>query len=76
MCICLFLISVFDSKWFIEYRMNEHTVDRGMVSESATMDLLLLSSCDYLIGTFTSHFSKAALEMMVARMVRDARKHI
>jgi hypothetical protein len=74
---------VFDNNWFIEYRMAEGAVDTKMVSESAVLDAMLLADCDYLVGrcrsthlpvlcvtlhSFTSHFSRLALELMTARM--------
>ncbi len=37
------------------------------VSEATFIDLFLLSDCDALVGTFGSHFSKLAYELMVAK---------
>ena len=55
--------SVYDSVWWIDHRAAYGTIDRRSVSESALMDMLLLAECDMLIGTFSSHFSSAALEL-------------
>ncbi|EKX54315.1 hypothetical protein GUITHDRAFT_99792 [Guillardia theta CCMP2712] len=55
--------SLFDSRWWIDHRAAFGVVDPMQVGESALMDLLLLSECDYFIGTFSSHFSLAAFEL-------------
>jgi hypothetical protein len=57
--------SMFDSKWWIDHRAAYGLVDRKQVAESAMLDMLMLAECDYLIGTFSSHFSMAALELSV-----------
>lgn len=34
--------------------------------ESAVLDLFMLASCDYFVGTFSSHFGALAMELMAA----------
>ena len=55
--------SMFDSQWWIDHRAAYGLVDRKQVAESAVLDMLMLAECDYLIGTFSSHFSMSALEI-------------
>eukprot|EP00960_Hanusia_phi_P001469 42030-Hanusia_phi.AAC.3 len=59
--------SIFDSRWWIDHRAAFGVVDQAQVGESALVDLLLLSECDYFIGTFSSHFSMAAFELSTFR---------
>mmetsp|Transcript_2853 Transcript_2853/g.7419 ORF Transcript_2853/g.7419 Transcript_2853/m.7419 type:complete len:84 (+) Transcript_2853:26-277(+) len=46
--------------------MAQGAVDARLVAETSLIDILLLRECDYLIGTFISHFSRLALELMTA----------
>jgi hypothetical protein len=39
------------------------------VADSTVLDLMLLSTCDYFIGGFSSHFSRLVLELSVAHKV-------
>ena len=59
---------VFDADWFLEFRSQLGLVDPQVVTESALLDLLLLSEGSYFVGTFASHLSRLAYELMVARL--------
>uniref|UniRef100_A0A7S1HK44 GT23 domain-containing protein n=3 Tax=Hemiselmis andersenii TaxID=464988 RepID=A0A7S1HK44_HEMAN len=39
------------------------TMDRRMVAETTLVDILLLSQCDYFVGTLSSHFGALAYEL-------------
>jgi len=58
---------LFGSKMFIEHRVAWGVVDRQAVSEATFLDLFLLSECHAFVGSFISHFSRAAYELMVGR---------
>jgi hypothetical protein len=58
--------SMFDSNWFIEYRMAIGAVDKRAVAETALLDLFLMASCDAFVGGFVGHYSRLAFELMVA----------
>ena len=60
--------AVFDADWFLEFRSQLGLVDPQVVTESALLDLLLLSEGTYFVGTFASHLSRLAYELMVARL--------
>jgi hypothetical protein len=46
---------VFDSNLYIEFRVQMQLVDRRAVTHSSILDLLLLSECDYFIGTLSRY---------------------
>ncbi len=58
--------SVFEGRWFIEYRLIHGVVDAGVVTESTLIDLFLLRESTFFVGTFASQFSRLAFEMLVA----------
>jgi len=60
--------SMFSADWFLEFRSELGLVDTQLVTESALLDLLLLSEGSYFVGTFASHLSRLAYELMVARL--------
>jgi hypothetical protein len=60
--------SIFDADWFLEFRSELGLVDSQLVTESALLDLLFLSEASYFVGTFASHLSRLAFELMVARL--------
>ena len=57
--------TMFDSKWFIEYRLKYEHVDPSAVSDATMADLMVLREADYFVGTFASHFSRLAFELLV-----------
>jgi len=52
--------SMFSADWFLEFRSELGLVDTQLVTESALLDLLLLSEGSYFVGTFASHLSRLA----------------
>lgn len=59
---------VFSADWFLEFRSQMGLVSAKDVTESALVDLLLLAEGDLFVGTFASHLSRLAYELMVARL--------
>lgn len=59
--------SLFQSHMYIEHRIHLGIVDRKGVSDLTFLDLFLLRDCAVFVGTFSSHFSKAALELSVGQ---------
>lgn len=41
-------------------------MSRRLVAESTILDILILSECDYFIGTLSSHFGALAYELSYA----------
>jgi len=58
---------LFNSSWLIETRIATKSVNTTDISQSAILDLLLLSQGDYFIGSFGGHMSRLAFEMMVGK---------
>mmetsp|Transcript_61955 Transcript_61955/g.90809 ORF Transcript_61955/g.90809 Transcript_61955/m.90809 type:complete len:116 (+) Transcript_61955:2-349(+) len=58
--------SILDSHWYVEDRIRHGLLDAAIAGESAISDLFVLASCDYFVGTFSSHFGALAYELMAA----------
>ena len=58
--------SMLASHWYVEDRIRHGLLDAALAGESAMMDLFVLASCDYFVGTFSSHFGTLAFELMAA----------
>jgi len=60
--------SVLEGDWFLEFRSQLGLADAFEITQSALIDLFLLSQGNFFVGSFASHFSRLAFELMVARL--------
>eukprot|EP00281_Chroomonas_sp_CCMP1168_P016142 CAMPEP_0206213320 /NCGR_PEP_ID=MMETSP0047_2-20121206/1060_1 /ASSEMBLY_ACC=CAM_ASM_000192 /TAXON_ID=195065 /ORGANISM="Chroomonas mesostigmatica_cf, Strain CCMP1168" /LENGTH=544 /DNA_ID=CAMNT_0053635463 /DNA_START=142 /DNA_END=1774 /DNA_ORIENTATION=- len=56
---------IFDSSFFIEYRLMKGYTDGEAVTRSTLLDLFLLAEADALVAGFGSHFGRMAFELSV-----------
>jgi hypothetical protein len=60
--------SFFFSDWFLEFRVQQGLASAPLVTASALLDVFLLSEGSYFVGSFSSHLSRLAFELMAARL--------